>query len=70
MNRKKIASLVAPVLVSSAVHAQILEEIVVVAQKRAQNANDIGVSVNAFTDEHLEALGTITIFAPGWIFIF
>ena len=70
MNRKKIAALVAPVMVSSAVHAQILEEIVVVAQKRAQNANDIGVSVNAFTDEHLEALGIqeatdVMAFTPG-----
>ncbi len=35
----------------------ILEEVVVTAQKREQNAQDVGISITAFTGEQLDALG-------------
>ncbi|MFT5046563.1 MAG: iron complex outermembrane receptor protein [Porticoccaceae bacterium] len=47
-----------------------LEEIVVTAQKRAQSANDIGITVNAFTGQELKDLGVfsaedLAIYTPG-----
>lgn len=47
-----------------------LEEVIVTAQKRAESANDIGVSISAFSDEQLEALGVqeateMMAFTPG-----
>jgi iron complex outermembrane receptor protein len=37
--------------------AQVLEEIVVSAQKREENLQDVPISVTAFTGEQLDALG-------------
>ena len=53
-----------------AAEERLLEEVVVTAQKREQSANDIGVSVNAFSEENLEALGIqeatdVLNFTPG-----
>ena len=50
--------------------AQILEEIIVTAQKRAQGVNDIGITVNAFSGEQLRDLGfntaeDIALLTPG-----
>ncbi len=47
-----------------------LEEVMVTAQKRAQGANDVGMTVNAFTGETLQKLGVTTAedlaqFTPG-----
>ncbi len=42
--------------VSNSVHA-VLEEIVVTAQKREQNVNDIPITINAFSGERLQELG-------------
>lgn len=42
------------------VHAQALEEIVVTAQKREQNVQDIGISVTAFSGQQLKELGIVT----------
>ena len=42
---------------SSVVSSQVLEEIVVTAQKREQNLQDIGISITAFSGEQLEELG-------------
>ncbi len=47
-----------------------IEEVVVTAQKREQSANDIGITVNAFTGEQLKDLGVVTAeqvaqFTPG-----
>ena len=39
------------------VSAVVLEEVVVTAQKREQNLQDVGIAVNAFTGEQLRALG-------------
>ena len=33
--------------------AQVLEEVIVTAQKREQSANDIGISVTAFSNEQM-----------------
>lgn len=51
-----IATAMAPGLVS-ANDNWALEEVVVTAQKRAQNLNDVGISVNAFTGENMKDLG-------------
>ena len=37
--------------------AQVLEEVIVTAQKREQNLQDVGISVTAFSGEQLENLG-------------
>ena len=47
-----------------------IEEVVVTAQKRAQGANDVGMTVNAFTGDTLQKLGVATaedlaLFTPG-----
>lgn len=47
-----------PVLFSAtSLNAQVLEEIIVTAQKREQNLSDVGISVTAFTGEQMKALG-------------
>ena len=50
--------------------AEVLEEIVVTAQKRAQSLQDVGLSVTAFTGEQARELGFTTTtdvanFTPG-----
>ncbi|MGI9292602.1 MAG: TonB-dependent receptor [Pseudomonadales bacterium] len=57
-------------LLSSDLNAQVLEEVIVTAQKREQSVNDIGVSVNAFSGDQLDALGIqeatdVMAFTPG-----
>ncbi len=42
---------------SGAVNAQVLEEIIVTAQKKEQGLQDVGVSVTAFSGQQIEALG-------------
>ncbi len=44
-------------MIPLAAQAQIFEEIVVTAQKREQNLQDVGVAVTAFTGEQISALG-------------
>ncbi|MDO8863827.1 TonB-dependent receptor [Haliea sp. E1-2-M8] len=39
------------------VHSQVLEEIIVTAQKREQNIQDVGVSISAFTGARVRAMG-------------
>jgi len=48
-----------------------LEEVIVTAQKREQNVNEIGMAISAFSGENLKALGVIdtrdlTNFVPGF----
>ncbi|MCC7411884.1 MAG: TonB-dependent receptor [Gammaproteobacteria bacterium] len=50
-------SLFALALLVSTAHAQVLEEVVVTAQKREQSLQDVGISVTAFTGDQLHALG-------------
>jgi len=59
-------------LSTATAHAQ-LEEIVITAQKRAQTANDLGMSVSAFTGDTMKELGVVdttdlAAFTPGFTF--
>ncbi|MBL1141104.1 MAG: TonB-dependent receptor [Proteobacteria bacterium] len=45
------------ILVTSLSYAAVIEEVVVTAQKREQNLQDVGISVTAFSGEQLDALG-------------
>ncbi len=76
MNRpyRRISSFVLSVLflgVAFPVAAQgVLEEIIVTAQKREQNIQDVGISINAFTGDQMRDLGIersfdIAAFSPG-----
>jgi len=48
-------------LAASAVSAErIIEEVIVTAQKHAESANDVGITMNAFTGEKLKDLGVVT----------
>ena len=54
----------------SMARAEVLEEVVVTAQKREQNIQDVGISVSAFTGDQLQQLGytnaqEVTALAPG-----
>ena len=53
----KIIVLSIMTLTSAVLHAQLLEEVVVTAQKREQSLQDVGISVTAFTGDQLNALG-------------
>ena len=51
-------------------HAAIIEEVVVTAQKREQNVQDVGIAISAMTGEQMEQLGftnaqQVTAMAPG-----
>ena len=52
--RVVLAFAVGAVLASAAAEAQVLEEVVVTAQKRQQSLQDVGISVSAFSGEQLE----------------
>ena len=68
---KALASAVAGATLSSPLVAQnILEEVVVVAQKREQNLQEVPIAINAFTGQQMNALGVsesfdIAAFSPG-----
>ena len=55
-----LALLSLTVAFSGQASGQALEEIVVTAQKREQGANDIGITMNAFTGEMLQDFGFST----------
>ena len=59
-------------LLSVPLRAEVLEEIIVTAQKREQNVQDVGVSVTALTGNQMEQLGftnaqQVTMMAPAMI---
>ena len=59
-----------PLLVPFNANSQVLEEVVVTAQKREQNIQDVGIAITAFSGEQLEQLGVtntteITQQSPG-----
>ena len=66
-----LAALVAAALPTVPAFAQnVLEEVVVSAQKREQNIQDVGISMSAFTGDQLKALGVqesfdVAAFTPG-----
>ena len=54
-----IAAVFVLALVSDTLQAALLEEVIVTAQKREQNLQDIGVSVTAFNSEQMRKLGFV-----------
>jgi iron complex outermembrane receptor protein len=71
---KRISSYVITVLcfgmAFSAAAQNVLEEVVVTAQKREQNIQDVGIAITAFTGDQMEALGVeesfdIARYSPG-----
>ena len=73
---RKTSALMVALLGSTAVcavvpvSAQVLEEIVVTAQKREQSSQDVGIAITAFTGDQMKALGVtrsfdIASFSPG-----
>ena len=53
----KLCCAICSATVSLGAGAQILEELVITAQKREQNLSDVGVSVTAFSGGQLKELG-------------
>lgn len=67
--RAGLASILVTILVVP-VQAAVLDEIVVTAQKREQDIQDVGISISAFTGEQMKTLGIqessqIAAFVPG-----
>ena len=56
-SNKKCIVLLQVCLLSFSVHGQVLEEIIVTAQKREQSIQDVGIAITAFSGDQLEALG-------------
>ena len=54
---KSLLTLAIAGVLSTNTYANVLEEVVVTAQKREQNVQDVGIAVTAMTGEQLEALG-------------
>ena len=57
-------------MMQSAIAQSVLEEIIVTAQKREQNIQDVGIAINAFTGDQMRDLGVerswdIAAFSPG-----
>ncbi len=67
----RTVALIGLLVFAGSVPAQnVLEEVVVTAQKRAQEAQDVGIAISAFTGAQMEALGVeqsfdIAAFTPG-----
>lgn len=63
---KKILSraiaLASVVALNPATQAAVLEEVIVTAQKREQNLQDVGISISAFTGNQLRELGAVQSF--------
>ncbi len=69
-SRAAAATLLGAVIAAPQATAQVLEEVVVTAQKREQSVQDVGISVSAFTGEQMDALGytnaqEVSAMAPG-----
>jgi iron complex outermembrane receptor protein len=58
MNKKTTLSLaIAMALGTQVASAQLLEEVIVTAQKREQSLQDVGIAVSAFNGEQIQQLG-------------
>ena len=55
--RAGLATAIAAIVAAPSVSAEVLEEVVVTAQKREQSVQDVGISVTAFTGEQLSQRG-------------
>ena len=70
LHPKILAAAVAATIAIPASAQSVLEEVVVVAQKREQNVQDVPIAITAFTGEQMNALGVsesfdIAAFSPG-----
>jgi iron complex outermembrane receptor protein len=70
LKRAVTFALLAAALPAAAADNSILEEVVVTAQKREQNIQDVGITMSAMTGDQLQALGVRTsdelaVFTPG-----
>jgi iron complex outermembrane receptor protein len=66
----RVGACLAAALAAHAAPAQVLDEIIVTAQKREQSLQDVGIAITAFTAEQMEALGfesstDIALMSPG-----
>jgi iron complex outermembrane receptor protein len=52
------AAIAFAIAASQPLHAQVIEEIIVTAQKRAENVMDVPIAITAYSGEALEQLGT------------
>ncbi|MFV0275671.1 MAG: TonB-dependent receptor, partial [Parahaliea sp.] len=57
LSRKPLVVVLPLLFASSLVQAQLLEEVIVTAQKREQNAQDLAMSVSAFSGDAVQKLG-------------
>ena len=57
LHPKLLAAAVAATISIPASAQSVLEEVVVVAQKREQNVQDVPIAITAFTGEQMNALG-------------
>ena len=55
--KKTLIAAAVSLTIPSFTYANMLEEVVVTAQKRAQNIQNVGLSIAAFTGDQMEALG-------------
>ncbi|MFZ8887171.1 MAG: TonB-dependent receptor [Steroidobacteraceae bacterium] len=70
MRRKLLVSAIALTMAGTASAQSVLEEVVVVAQKREQNLQEVPIAINAFTGEQMDVLGVsesfdLATFSPG-----
>ena len=69
LRRAALVAMIAS-LAATTVHAEVLEEVTVTAQKREQSIQDVGIAVSAYTGKQIEQLGyssaqEVTGLAPG-----
>ena len=70
LSKSLVSAIAGATLSSSALAQNVLEEVVVVAQKREQNLQEVPIAINAFTGRQMNALGVsesfdIAAFSPG-----
>ncbi|MFK7954635.1 MAG: TonB-dependent receptor [Lysobacterales bacterium] len=68
--RSVLGAAIGGILAAGSAQSQILEEVVVTAQKREQSLQDVGIAITAFTGDQLQAMGVeesfdVAIFSPG-----
>jgi len=65
-----VVAAVLAIVLSTPVRAEVLTEIIVTAQKRDENVQDVGIAISTFTGDQMKALGVedsfeIAAFVPG-----
>ena len=70
MSVRTAVALFAALVMAPPLNAAVIEEVVVTAQKREQNVQDVGIAISALTGEQMRQLGytnaqQVTALAPG-----